>query len=244
MMAAKTREGSGIERVMAIAQPISSTESIQNRAYEVTESLSATFKSECECITVNQTELHATLSGMVDKAVGIEGGGFAKGQLRSYMRTPVGYYVAQLLSQNGTPCVVMGTGNYDEDGYLMYYCKAGDGVVDVQLIADLHKSEVFQAGQVDQVTVSLGLFLLLCVRALCVSSRFCSSINCAAAALSAAAFAVGCCCDGGILARYSVCQTATGLISHHLLTFGKAKPTKMNWACRTISWSSTLSTWD
>jgi NAD+ synthase (glutamine-hydrolysing) len=25
----------------------------------------------------------------------------------------------------------------------MYYCKAGDGVVDVQLIADLHKSEVF-----------------------------------------------------------------------------------------------------
>jgi len=147
MMAAKTREGSSIERVMAIAQPISSTESIQNRAYEVTTSLAETFKSECECVTVNQTELHATLSGMVDKAVGIEGGGFAKGQLRSYMRTPVGYYVAQLLSQNGTPCVVMGTGNYDEDGYLMYYCKAGDGVVDVQLIADLHKSEVFLVGQ-------------------------------------------------------------------------------------------------
>ena len=25
----------------------------------------------------------------------------------------------------------------------MYYCKAGDGVVDVQLMADVHKSEVF-----------------------------------------------------------------------------------------------------
>eukprot|EP00957_Ditylum_brightwellii_P197159 15021551-Ditylum_brightwellii.AAC.1 len=37
----------------------------------------------------------------------------------------------------------MGTGNQDEDGYLAYFCKAGDGVVDVQLISDLHKSEVY-----------------------------------------------------------------------------------------------------
>lgn len=88
----------------------------------------------------------------------IEGKDFASGQLRSYMvvngflndlqRTPVGYYVAQLLGQAGTPCVVMGTGNRDEDGYLGYFCKAGDGVVDVQLIADLHKSEVFKVGAV------------------------------------------------------------------------------------------------
>ena len=42
----------------------------------------------------------------------------------------------------------MGTGNRDEDGYLGYFCKAGDGVVDVQLIADLHKSEVFKVGSV------------------------------------------------------------------------------------------------
>lgn len=39
--------------------------------------------------------------------------------------------------------MVVGTGNYDEDGYLRYFCKAGDGTVDTQLIADLHKSEVF-----------------------------------------------------------------------------------------------------
>lgn len=60
----------------------------------------------------------------------------------------MGYYVAQLLGQSGTPCIVMGTGNRDEDGYLGYFCKAGDGVVDVQLIADLHKSEVFKVGAV------------------------------------------------------------------------------------------------
>ena len=44
--------------------------------------------------------------------------------------------------------MVMGTGNHDEDGYLGYFCKAGDGVVEVQLIADLHKSEVFKVGAV------------------------------------------------------------------------------------------------
>lgn len=142
MVAASKREGSPIERVMGIAQPICSTKSIQNRAYDVATALGA------ECVTIDQTELHSQLSTLIDGALKIEGGGFAKGQLRSYMRTPVGYYVAQLLSQNGTPCVVMGTGNYDEDGYLMYYCKAGDGVVDVQLIADLHKSEVFAVGKV------------------------------------------------------------------------------------------------
>jgi hypothetical protein len=31
-------------------------------------------------------------------------------------------------------------------GYLLYFCKAGDGTVDLQLIWDLHKSEVFAVG--------------------------------------------------------------------------------------------------
>jgi NAD+ synthase (glutamine-hydrolysing) len=84
------------------------------------------------------------LCQLTEKAVGIQGEKFARGQLRSYMRTPVAYYVAQLYSQIGLPCIVLGTGNLDEDGYLYYFCKAGDGVADVQLIADLHKSEVFQ----------------------------------------------------------------------------------------------------
>ena len=71
------------------------------------------------------------------------------------MRTPAIYYVAQLLSSQGTPTIVMGTGNKDEDGYLAYFCKAGDGVVDVQLIADLHKSEVFEVGRILKVPNSI-----------------------------------------------------------------------------------------
>jgi NAD+ synthase (glutamine-hydrolysing) len=134
---ASKQPGSPIQRVVGVAQPIHSTASIWERALE----LPAAFGGEV--ITVDQTAIHTQLDGLVSSALGVTSKPFASGQLRSYMRTPVGYYVAQLLSQEGTPAIVMGTGNQDEDGYLMYYCKAGDGVVDVQLIADLHKSEVF-----------------------------------------------------------------------------------------------------
>jgi len=138
---AKDMKGSPIQRVLGVCQPIHSSDWALARGKEAGEALGV------ECVVVDQTDQHIRLCELVDKAVGIKGEAFATGQLRSYMRTPVGYYVAQLLSQNGTPCVVMGTGNQDEDGYLAYFCKAGDGVVDVQLIADLHKSEVFSVGK-------------------------------------------------------------------------------------------------
>jgi NAD+ synthase (glutamine-hydrolysing) len=131
---------SPLKRVLGIAQPIHSSGWAIDRARECAKALDA------ELIVVDQTALHTQLANLVDTAANIRGNPFAQGQLRSYMRTPVNYYVAQLLSQQGTPCIVMGTGNQDEDGYLAYFCKAGDGVVDVQLIADLHKSEVFKVG--------------------------------------------------------------------------------------------------
>jgi len=140
MMAASRKKDSPIQRTLGIAQPIHSTESIWKRAY-LLKSLGG------EIITIDQTAVFDLLSKTIDTAVGIEGNSFSQGQLKSYMRTPANYYVAQTFSQTGTPCIVLGTGNKDEDGYLCYFCKAGDGVVDVQLIADLHKSEVFAVGR-------------------------------------------------------------------------------------------------
>eukprot|EP00163_Fabomonas_tropica_P007008 TRINITY_DN1660_c0_g1_i3.p1 TRINITY_DN1660_c0_g1~~TRINITY_DN1660_c0_g1_i3.p1 ORF type:complete len:279 (+),score=68.21 TRINITY_DN1660_c0_g1_i3:113-838(+) len=141
MLHASKKANSPLKRVVGIAQPIHSTKSIMDRAYELGKALNG------EVITVDQSELHTQLCKAVEDAIKIPGEGFARGQLRSYMRTPVGFYVAQLISQSGLPCVVLGTGNQDEDGYLMYFCKAGDGVADIQLIADLHKSEVFTVGK-------------------------------------------------------------------------------------------------
>lgn len=134
---AMAMEGSPIKKNIGLCQPICSSEWALTRGKENILSCGATE------IVLDQTILHQQLSKMVEDAVGIKGQSFASGQLRSYMRTPTAYYVAQLLSQEGYPSIVMGTGNKDEDFYLGYFCKAGDGVVDVQLISDLHKSEVF-----------------------------------------------------------------------------------------------------
>nr|AGU68136.1 NAD+ synthase (glutamine-hydrolysing) [Strigomonas oncopelti] len=133
---------SPIQKNIGLCQPILSSEWALQRGKENIAACGATE------VVVDQTELHTALSTLIEQAVGITGKDFARGQLRSYMRTPPGFYVAQLCSQEGVPAIVMGTGNKDEDFYLGYFCKAGDGVVDVQLISDLHKSEVFQVAAV------------------------------------------------------------------------------------------------
>jgi NAD+ synthase (glutamine-hydrolysing) len=138
---ASLMENSPIQNVVAVCQPIHSSEWALQRGQEVIE------KMQAVNVVIDQTEFHIALSQQVESAAKITGTDFTRGQLRSYMRTPVGYYVAQLFSSTGAPAIVMGTGNKDEDGYLAYFCKAGDGVVDVQLISDLHKSQVFAVGK-------------------------------------------------------------------------------------------------
>lgn len=73
--------------------------------------------------------------------------GWAKGQVVSYLRTPVYYYLTSLLSAKGLRAVVVGTTNKDEGAYLGYFGKASDGMVDIQLISDIHKREVYLIGE-------------------------------------------------------------------------------------------------
>eukprot|EP01084_Bolivina_argentea_P040431 74733_1 len=142
MKRASQQPNSNITKVLAVSQPIHSSAWAFNRADECAEQMGV------QMIKIDQTQVYDQLKNIIDTNVGQNGNPFASGQLRSYMRTPAIYYIAQLLSTNGCPTIVMGTGNKDEDGYLAYFCKAGDGVVDVQLIADLHKSEVFTVGEI------------------------------------------------------------------------------------------------
>jgi NAD+ synthase (glutamine-hydrolysing) len=137
---AAKQPGSPITSVVGLCQPIHSSAWALERGREAIKAVGA------REIVVDQTAEHTHLAQVVETAVGKPGNAFARGQLRSYMRTPVGYYVAQLFSATGEPAIVMGTGNQDEDGYVGFFAKAGDGVVDVGLIHDLHKSEVFAIG--------------------------------------------------------------------------------------------------
>ncbi|KAJ5077117.1 glutamine-dependent NAD(+) synthetase [Anaeramoeba ignava] len=141
-MHAKKLKDSPIERVLGITLPIHSTPSHIQRAFDLGKAF------DNEVVSVDQTEIHDKLSEIVEKAIGCEKPSkFARGQFRSYQRTPINYFATQILGSMGLPAIVIGTGNKDEDGYLRYFCKAGDGVVDVQLIADLHKNEVRQVAK-------------------------------------------------------------------------------------------------
>lgn len=133
----KSMPNSNLKDVVVINQPIHSSSWALERSLELCE------KFDTNLLVINQTDIHNNLISKFP----VEGDKFSKGQLRSYLRTPVNYYASQILSQCGTPALVVGTGNKDEDGYLAYFCKYGDGAVDIQLISDLHKSEVFTVGR-------------------------------------------------------------------------------------------------
>lgn len=93
--------------------------------------------------TIDLTKVHAAMKQTVDDAMEVVGEDWASGQLVAYTRTPAMYYVTSLCSQINQPAIICGTTNYDEGGYLGYFGKASDGMVDVQLISDAHKSEVY-----------------------------------------------------------------------------------------------------
>jgi NAD+ synthetase len=94
--------------------------------------------------TIDLSDIHRILSHTVDVQVGIHANAWAAGQLVSYLRTPVLYYYAALLQQEGMKSIVCGTTNRDEGAYLGFFGKASDGMVDLQVISDIHKSEVYQ----------------------------------------------------------------------------------------------------
>lgn len=132
---------SNLNKIMALSQPIHSSDWALQRAQELCNTL------DVPLTVINQTDIHCLLVEKFEHSTGQLGNSFSQGQLRSYLRTPANYYATQLLREQGFPAIVVGTGNKDEDGYLAYFCKYGDGAVDVQLISDLHKSQVFQVGR-------------------------------------------------------------------------------------------------
>lgn len=130
-----------IKHIEVINQPINSSQWSIDNAKSLTDKLKLPLK------IINLDLEHKAVANRVSEATGLESTKYSLGQFKSYLRTTNAYYVTQLLGAKGYKSIVLGTGNKDEDGFLAYFCKAGDGVVDVQLIYDLHKSEVYQVAK-------------------------------------------------------------------------------------------------
>lgn len=85
---------------------------------------------------------HDATIAALSRASGLAFDDWAAGQALSVARTPALYAAAALLQAHGLRAIVVGTTNRDEGAYLGFFGKASDGMVDLQPIADLHKSEV------------------------------------------------------------------------------------------------------
>ncbi|MCI0566084.1 NAD(+) synthase [bacterium] len=139
---ASKEKGSPIEKIIPISLPIFKPEftTNQDKATDRGQELVDVFG--LTRIVIDLTGPFTELKSAVDGGIGVEGDNWASGQLVSYIRTPAIYYTTSLMSQASMPAIVCGTTNRDEGAYLGYVGKASDGMVDVQIVSDLHKSEV------------------------------------------------------------------------------------------------------
>lgn len=92
---------------------------------------------------VDLADAHTALTLAVEEAIGVEGDNWARGQAVAHARTAALSYTLSLMSVNGTPGILLGTTNRSEGAYLGYVGKYSDGMVDLQVISDLFKSEVY-----------------------------------------------------------------------------------------------------
>ncbi len=139
---ASKQPDSPIIKIVPIALPIFKSEFTTNQDQATQRGLELIATLGLEPHVIDLTKAFSELKNAVDTAINITGDAWASGQLVSYTRTPAIYYTTSLLSQEGKPAIVCGTTNRDEGAYLGYVGKASDGMVDVQVISDLHKSEV------------------------------------------------------------------------------------------------------
>jgi NAD+ synthetase len=92
-------------------------------------------------------DLSSVFNSYVDRSLDTKST-WAQGQLASIVRTPCLYYHAAILQAEGKKSIVVGTINRDEGSYIGFFGKASDAMVDLQPIADIHKSEVYAVAEV------------------------------------------------------------------------------------------------
>lgn len=152
---AAKKTGSPIKKIVAAMIPIFDPKATTNQEEALAKGKEVVSRFGLKPTVIDLTRSHGLMKNTVDDAVEVEGKPWAAGQLIAYLRTPALYYLTSLLSQEGYSAVLCGTTNRDEGAYLGYVGKASDGMVDLQLISDLHKSEVYEIAKILNVPGSI-----------------------------------------------------------------------------------------
>lgn len=153
--AASKISGSPIQKIIPVLLPVFSEQGATNQTSALEKGKELCERFELHPTIIDLTTIHAMIKSTVDHALKVTGDAWATGQLVAYTRTPALYYVTSLLSEQNIPGVICGTTNRDEGAYLGFIGKASDGMVDVQLISDLHKSEVYEVAHLLQIPESI-----------------------------------------------------------------------------------------
>lgn len=143
----ESREDSNLKEVFAVTLPYYKSSGAINQKDTVKRSRDLVSKFGGELYEIELSSELKKLSKNIKSSTLLEGSNWSEGQLVSYLRTPTYYYITSLLNDAGKRAVVVGTTNMDEGAYLGYFGKASDGMVDIQLISDIHKSEVYAVAE-------------------------------------------------------------------------------------------------
>lgn len=118
--------------------PIKSDPEVMKRARKLREDMIMKFpKCNILKIEIDQSDTWQMIINQIESQ-GIKLNSFSKNISKSSTRTPQLYLLASNFKG-----LVIGTGNKNEDGYIFFFCVAGDGRVDYAVIHDLTKYQVY-----------------------------------------------------------------------------------------------------
>lgn len=144
---ASEKSNSPIRRIIPMLLPVLKSTGVTNQSEATSKGKELCEKLELKPYIIDLTTVNDEIRNILEPVVEIKGEDWAIGQLAPYSRTPILYYTTSLLNQTGLGAIICGTTNKDEGAYLGYVGKASDGMVDVQIISDIHKSEVYQVAE-------------------------------------------------------------------------------------------------
>lgn len=137
-------QDSPIKKILPMLLPCYDSEGVTNQDKATDRGIELCKSLNLEPVCVIMSDIMKKIRDSVVSATKLQSDDWAEGQLVPYSRTPVLYYTTSLCTVNNLHAMIVGTTNFSEGGYLGYVGKASDGMVDVQLISDIYKSEVYQ----------------------------------------------------------------------------------------------------
>jgi len=140
---AKTIKNSPIKKILALSIP-SNNEGATNQEIATEKGLNVANHFNVDFKTIEIGNNINSFSDNICDSVDLKKDNWSLGQSVAYYRTATIYSVTAILTANNYRPIVIGTTNRDEGAYIGYFGKASDGMVDIQLISDIHKSEVIQ----------------------------------------------------------------------------------------------------